>query len=602
MVKLGRAAVVALGAAALVFSSPLPAVAKSASGTDSRPVSSRVFASDSPFYQKLPNSTPAATNSAALVSSLKSQAHQYYGTATTPNIAINTERFSTPLYVARNSDPVSDITAWNCQNQAPSILSHLSSQLKGVHIPTDMQPDPSNDGSVAIYNPDSRELVELWRARKNDGKWEACWGGRIAETSKSSGVFSKNFGLSASGIAKWATVIRHDELQRGRIDHVVGLAIPHTKKDSVSWPAVRTDGRVGGTELSIGQMLRLPAGLDIDAMKLSPVAKTIAKAAQEYGVIITDTSGAVSFAAENPIAMAADNYSSIFRARGSWSEMAGDKSKGEVAFPIDKLVVLPLNYRAPTNVGTPPTMPSPAPSASAKPSAPPATSDPLSSTAYAAAVKAAKPLFYWDLSDRGSVAADSSGNGRTATLGGVITSVSGAVKGNAAVTAEGTQASSIASSSASTPPSAFSMQLWFKTTTTSGGKLAGFENTNIGFGSRYDRSLYLTDAGKLVFGTYSNKVSTLTTSETYSDGAWHMVTATQGSDGTKLYVDGVLVAGSSETTAQSGAGYWRLGGGNLKGWPGAPTNSYVRASIDEFAVYSTALSASTIVTQYMAAS
>ncbi|MFT4294063.1 MAG: LamG domain-containing protein [Micropruina sp.] len=555
-----------------------------------------MFASNSPFYQKLPSSTPAASDSGALVSSLKAQAHKYYGTATTPNVAINTGKYSTPLYVARNSDPAYDITAWNCQSHTASVAVYLNAQLKKVHIPNDMQPDPSTDGSVAIYNPDSKELVELWRARKNGSKWEACWGGKITEANKSLGVFSGTFGASASGMAKWATTIREQELLNGRIDHVVGLAVPQTKKGSISWPAVRTDGWWTGSELSIGQMLRLPASLNIDAMKLSPAAKTIAKAAQEYGIIITDTSGSVSFAAENPIALSTDRYSSIFRGRAAWAEMAGDKSKGEVAFPLDKLVALPLNYRAPVNAGsTPPAT-----------STPPVVSNPSTSapanTGYAAAVKGAKPSLYWDLSDKGSTAADSSGNGRTGTLSSVTTGVAGAIKGNTAVTTQGKSGSLVSSSAATTPSSSFSMQLWFKTTTKSGGKLAGFESTKTGNGSRYDRALYLTNAGKLVFGTYSGKVSALTSSKAYNDGAWHMVTATQGTGGTKLYVDGALIASNSETKAQSGSGYWRLGGGNLKSWPSAPSSYYAQASLDEFAVYGTVLSATTVAAQHKAAS
>ncbi|MFT3886591.1 MAG: LamG domain-containing protein [Arachnia sp.] len=546
------------------------------------------------------------------MSSLKAQAHKYYGTPTTPSIAINTDKYSTPLYVARNSDPVYDITAWHCQSSSASYAVYLNAQLKNVHIPKDLQPDPSTDGSVAIYNPDSKELVELWRVRKNGSKWEACWGGKITETNKSLGVFSGTFGASASGMAKWATTIREQELLNGRIDHVVGLAIPHTKKGSISWPAVRTDGWSTGNELSIGQMLRLPANLDIDAMKLSPAAKTIAKAAQEYGIIITDTSGAVSFAAENPIALSVDKYPTIFRGRAGWAEMAGDKSKGEVAFPLEKLVALPMNYRAPvsgssapspnaTPAPSPKPTPSPSPSPKPTPSPSPSPSTP-SDAGYAAAVKAAKPSLYWKLSDKGDTVADASGNGRTGFLNGVVGGADGVIKGDTAVATQGKWDSLVASTATTTPSKSFSTQFWFKTKTTAGGKLAGFESTQNGMGSRYDRMVYMTNAGTLVFGTYSTKVSVLTSSKAYNDGAWHMVTATQGAEGMKLYVDGALIASNSTAEAQPGSGYWRLGGGNLSGWPSKPSSSFVAASVDEFAVYDTALSASTIAAQYKAAS
>ncbi|MFT3944483.1 MAG: LamG domain-containing protein [Ancrocorticia sp.] len=596
MPKLSRVALAALSAAVLALSSPLPAAAASNSGTDSRPVSSRIFASDSPFYQKLPANTPAASDSKALVASLKAQAHKYYGTPTTPNVTVNTTKFSPPLYVARNSDPVYDITAWNCQSHTASVAKYLNAELMNVHIPSDLVPDDSSDGSVSIYNPDSKEIVELWKARKNGNKWEACWGGKITETDKSLGSFKGTFGAAASGLSFWGTMIREQELRNGRIDHVVSLAIPHTKKGSISWPAVRTDGWMNGTELSIGQMLRLPASLDIDSMKLSPTAKTIAKAAQEYGIMVTDTSGAVSFTAENPISLKTDNYDSIFRGRWSSQEMAGDVSKGEVGFPLDKLVALPMNYRAPVNADTTPPKPS------VPPVAPDSSPSKPSDTGYPAAVKAAKPSLYWRLSDKNTTVADFSGNGRTGTARKVGTGATGAIKGDTAMLTHGEWGSLVASAEPTTPSTSVSVQLWFKTTTKTGGKLAGFENSNTGSGGSYDRSLYLTNAGKLVFGTYSGKVSTVTSSKSYNDGAWHMATATQGADGTKLYVDGVLVGSNNVTKAQDGTGYWLLGGGSLNGWPSKPSTNFVQAFVDEFAVYDKALDAKTITAQYKAAS
>jgi hypothetical protein len=340
-----------LGAAGLVLALLLnpcaPATAESLSGSDSRPAVSQVFAASSPFYQKLPAKTPSASKSKKLVASLNAQAHKFYGTKADANVNINTNRFSPALYVAYNSDPVYDIQGWNCQRKSPGWDSKLSLQLKGVHVPVDLKPDPSTDGSVSIYNADTKELVELWKTRQVDGQWQACWGGRISDTDKASGIFTQHFGASASGLALWGGTIRQQELIDGHIDHVITLAIPYTKRGTVSWPANRSDGWKTGTQLAIGQMLRLPASLDLAKLKLSPAALTIARAAQEYGVIIADTSGSVAFSAENPIALANSEYDTIFRGRWPYLEMMGNKAKGEVAFPLKKLVALPLNYRVP---------------------------------------------------------------------------------------------------------------------------------------------------------------------------------------------------------------------------------------------------------------
>ncbi len=491
---------------ALFAPTSLPASAASLSGTDSRPLLSRVFAANSPFYQKLPDRTPAATKSKKLVASLNAQAHKFYGTKSTANVGINTTRFTPALYVAYNTDPVYDIKGRNCQHRWNGWDKELNRQLQGVHVPADLQADQSSDGSVSIYNADTNEVVELWKARQVDGQWQACWGGKIAAANRASGTFTYGYGASASGLALWGLTIRQSELLAGHIDHVISLAIPYTKKGTISWPANRTDGYKSGTQLAIGQRLRLPASLDLSAMRLSPVARTIAQAAQEYGIIVSDTSGSVAFSAENPIALANNQYDSIFRGHYAFAEMLGSKAKGEVPFPLNKLRALPLDYQVPPSNASPTTP----------------------NTAYAAALKAASPAIHWRLGDTRSVAADASGRKQVGTLFGVTRYVPGAIAGNLAIQTAGDQGSGVYQAHPSTPAKEFSVQVWFKTTSTVGGKILGFENTRTGKGSRADRSLFLTTDGRLGFGTYCSRIRTVVSTPTFNDGAWHQATATQG--------------------------------------------------------------------------
>ncbi len=553
------------------------------SGSDTRIIASHaVFAPTSPLYQKLPADSPVAPDSAGLVSSLNEQAHEYYGTATEANVSVNTQKYAPALYVAYNTDPVYNITGWNCQGKQAGWNTEFNRIMQSVHIPADMLPDPYADGSVSIYNPDSNEIVELWQARKvADGSWQACWGGRILNVDESLGVHGSGYGASASGIALWAGTIRATEFLSGKIDHVISLGIPRTKAATISWPANRTDGNTVGTELSIGQMLRLPASLDLSTLHMSPAATTIAKAAQDYGIIITDTSGSVIFSGENSIALATNPYSTIFRNRWSSQELAARPGLNEVAFPLDKLVALPISYKVPI----------------APPVAPPGTN-----TAYPAAVMASTPFTYWRLDDTKTTAADTGGGERTGKISGVTQSVPGAVAGDTAIRTLGSSASSVYRTAVTLPPKTFSVQLWFNTTSTTGGKLLGRENTMTGLGTAFDRSLYMANDGRLLFGTYvAPKLSTITGTRSYNDGAWHMATATQGTDGTKLYVDGALVANGTATSAQDGYGYWRVGGGNLAGWTLQPTSAWFGGALDEFAVYHSTLSASTIAAQYAAA-
>jgi len=37
-------------------------------------------------------------------------------------------------------------------------------QLRGVHLPADLQPDPATEGSVSIYNADAGPIWRWWAA------------------------------------------------------------------------------------------------------------------------------------------------------------------------------------------------------------------------------------------------------------------------------------------------------------------------------------------------------------------------------------------------------------------------------------------------------
>ena len=124
------------------------------------------------------------------------------------------------------------------------------------------------------------------------------------------------------------------------------------------------------------------------------------------------------------------------------------------------------------------------------------------------AVLANSPFLYYQFGDgSGLTAADSSGNARTGTYQGTRTygvASSCARDNHTAVTLNGSS-SYISTPSVVNNPTVFTEEIWFKTTTTTGGDLLGFANTQMGLSTSSDRQLYLTNGGQVVFGVCSER-------------------------------------------------------------------------------------------------
>ena len=149
-------------------------------------------------------------------------------------------------------------------------------------------------------------------------------------------------------------------------------------------------------------------------------------------------------------------------------------------------------------------------------------------------------------------------------------------------------------------PVTYSVSAWFKTTSTTGGLIAGFGAAATGASTTVDRALYLTNTGALVFGNNNAAKTTVTATGPYRDGQWHQVVATVGAGGSRIYVDGVQAATSTATATATYTGFFRVGYDNLTGWPSAPTSSFLNGTLDEVAAYSTTLTATDASNHYNA--
>lgn len=300
-----------------------------------------IFAADSFWYTPIPAEVKLHENSAAFVAEFMRQKTTYYGT-----VNINTTSYASPVYYASKETPSSKVAYWNCQNKA-YIDESLVEQWSAVPVPSYAIPAKGSDAEMTIYQAATDTLWEFWQTRSNNGKFQACWGGRITNASKSEGIFDKYYGTTATSLPFIGGQITAEELQRGEIKHVIGISLVDLAGSSVfSWPAHRSDGynpKNLPNKIPEGLRFRLDPKIDVDTLNMHPAGKIIAKAAQKYGFVVWDKAGAISIRAQNPYSYTtlgkADPYEKLFAGTKAYAILNG--------FPWGRLQFLPMNYGKP---------------------------------------------------------------------------------------------------------------------------------------------------------------------------------------------------------------------------------------------------------------
>jgi hypothetical protein len=148
---------------------------------------------------------------------------------------------------------------------------------------------------------------------------------------------------------------------------------------------------------------------------------------------------------------------------------------------------------------------------------------------------------------------------------------------------------------------AFSLAVWFKTSTT-GRKILAYESSpNKTVSGGYDRMLWVGGDGKLYFGTYSNNV--IKSSERVDDNNWQYAVATFSGSESKLYLNGTEVATDPSGAASTFIGYWRVGGyqaagawGNVEN--GSLQSGYFTGSIGQVSIYESLLTPTQVSTEH----
>lgn len=287
---------------------------------------------------------PLASNSAAVVSNLRSQITPYYGGVA----AFNVEHYNASFYMVPAGQPRLDITFHDCQGKgsAPTGVYDGAKHFKQVPVPTGAVPANGDDSAMTIYSPSTDQVWEFWKMRKNSlGKWEACWGGRLDQASTKVGYFPYPFGTTATGLVMAAGMVSLADVRKGSIDHAMYLMVRNARVEPhYSYPALRGDGDSWDTNAPMeGQRFRLDPNLDLSKYNLTPVGRMVAVAAQKYGFIVGDKGGAVGIIAESGA------LETRLTGKDPWDSLLTTPTYEVLRnFPWDKVQALPKDYSKPS--------------------------------------------------------------------------------------------------------------------------------------------------------------------------------------------------------------------------------------------------------------
>ena len=197
---------------------------------------------------------------------------------------------------------------------------------------------------------------------------------------------------------------------------------------------------------------------------------------------------------------------------------------------------------------------------------------------------------YWPFNGNAN---DESGNGNNGTVNGAT--LTNDRFGNASNAYEFNSGEHLISTSqVFSSPNSLSYSVWVKTNSTISGHIIGFNNGQLFHGGRWDRVISIEE-NNILFYTYPNSNSvTNQISISVTDNEWHNLIVTMDSQGSKIYVDGILKStNNSQNIGEGFDGYYRFGGLS----PDDLNNSLI-GSYDDIGIWNRALTEEEVANLY----
>ncbi|MCV2395822.1 PKD domain-containing protein [Actinotalea sp. M2MS4P-6] len=216
-----------------------------------------------------------------------------------------------------------------------------------------------------------------------------------------------------------------------------------------------------------------------------------------------------------------------------------------------------------------------------------------STGAYLAQLRADEPYALWRLGESGGSTLDDTIGWDPLTRGsGVGLGVTGAISGDGdtAASFDGTSSGIAIGTAADNGPSTFSVEAWFRTSSSAGGMIVGFGDRQSALSRTVNRHLYVDSGGRLSLGITAISFVTLRSSQRVDDGQWHQAVGTYSDGVATLYLDGQVVDTRNDIPMiRQLWGWWHVGGDQMRNWPNRPASDYLAGTIDDVSVYRSVL-------------
>ena len=232
------------------------------------------------------------------------------------NFGLNCDKWTVPVYLAYKSTPRHEIgyhyltdrekETWGTKRDR---FGHGPGFGESVPVPVGAVPDPEEDAHFAVVDWDQMVAWDMWGLVQHaDGSWTTNTG--MKYKLDGDGVFyTEDFDIingesvhfhgpsRAAGVPIIAGLIMYDEVIAGKISHKLSCATRFNAKQEFVYPASWTDGFIEGG-IPEGAVIQLDPDLDLGQFGLHKGEIVIARALQEYGMVVVDVAGGSPIYAE----------------------------------------------------------------------------------------------------------------------------------------------------------------------------------------------------------------------------------------------------------------------------------------------------------------